>query len=336
MKADKGGALVIMDIADYNIKAYRLLNDQNIYIKLLNVPSITSVQNKFNAQVRKIAHEIADVDQRSLVLGKVSDRMPSLPYFYGIPKAHKAGCPLRPIVATCGAPQSKLAEWLARQLSHYLGKFSSSHLLHSYDFVQRIRDLGVCSGRMMSLDVTALFTNVPLDFVLDKLKEKELEGLFSPVIPIDQFLALIRLCVSSTVFTFNGEGYQQKFGVAMGSPLSPILANLCMEFVESDLISNCPPEIKPHIWLRYVDDVFVIYKKDDICFDRFVEYVNNIIPSIKFTVEYESNNSLPFLDVIVYHDSMTHNFSFSVYRKPTNSEMYIHFFHTIVHKSRPM
>ena len=61
-----------------------------------------------------------------------------------------------------------------------------------------------------------------------------------------------------------------------------------------------------------MDDDIVIYKKDDICFNGFVGYVNNIIPSIKLTVEYESNNSLPFLDVIVYHDSVTYSFSFSV------------------------
>ena len=120
----------------------------------------------------------------------------------------------------------------------------------------------------MSLDVTVLFTKCASgDFVLDKLKEKQQEGLFSPVISIDQLLALIRLCVSSIVLTFNGEGYQQKFGVAMGSPLSTILANLCIEFVKSDYISNCPPEIKQHVWLRYVDDGFVIYKKNEICFN---------------------------------------------------------------------
>ena len=50
------------------------------------------------------------------------------------------------------------------------------------------------------------------------------------------------------------------------------------------------------------------------------------MPSIKFTIEKEVNNKLPFLDVLVYHNPLNHSFSFDVYRKPTNKEMYIHYF----------
>ena len=233
---------------------------------------------------------------------------------------------MRPIVATCGSPQSNLSNWLAHHLSSYLGVFSPAHLLHSLDFVDRMKTLGSCQGKMISLDVTALFTNVPLDFVLDNLSKKEEEGIFVPPIPIHSFLELIKLCVGSTVFTFDGHGFKQKFGVAMGSPLSPVLANLCMEFLESEYILNCSDNIRPLLWYRYVDDVFIIYQKDDECFDNFLNFVNNLIPSIKFTVENEVDNKLPFLDVLVHHNPVTHAFSFKVYRKPTNAEMYIHFF----------
>ena len=50
------------------------------------------------------------------------------------------------------------------------------------------------------------------------------------------------------------------------------------------------------------------------------------MPSIQFTVEYEIDNKLPFLDVLVRHNPLNHKFEFSVYRKPTNSEGYIHFY----------
>ena len=119
-------------------------------------------------------------------------------------------------MATCNSPQSNLDKWLAQQLSPYLGVFSNAHLSHSFDFIERIRNLGNCRGKMVSLDVTALFTNVPLNFVLEHLHKKANEGIFLPPIPIEAFLELIKLCVGSTVFTFDGEGFKQKFGVAMG------------------------------------------------------------------------------------------------------------------------
>ena len=325
-RADKGGAIVLLDEDDYKLKAHRLLNDTNTYEKLEKVPPVASVQNKFNSDLKKIANNMNSPSEKKLVLSKISERVPSLPYFYGIPKIHKNGCPLRPIVATCNSPHSNLAEWLARELSKYLGMFSPSHLLHSMDFVGRLRSIGRCGGRMMSLDVTALFTNVPLQFVLENLRKKANEGIFNPPIALDSFLDLIKLSVENTVFIFDGMAFKQKFGVAMGSPLSPVLANLCMEFLESEFILNCPDNIKPLVWYRYVDDIFIVYDKDDSSFDNFVSYVNNLLPSIKFTVEREQENKLSFLDVLVHHNPNDLTFSFDIYRKPTNSEMYIHYF----------
>ena len=88
--------------------------------------------------------------------------------------------------------------------------FSNSHLLHSLDFVERLRKVGNCEGKMISLDVTALFTNVPLQFVIQQLSKKAEEGIFTPPIPIQPFLELIELCVDSTVFTFDGnKGFKQ-------------------------------------------------------------------------------------------------------------------------------
>ena len=161
---------------------------------------------------------------------------------------------------------------------------------------------------------------------MKNLKKITEEGIFSPPIPIDEFCNLIRLCVDATIFTFDGEFFQQKFGVAMGSPLSPILANICMEFIEKNFIASLPDNIKPLLWVRYVDDVFIIYTHDEASFNEFITAVNSFLPTIKFTVEQEVDGKLPFLDVMVIHNKDTRQFSFKVYRKPTHTENYIHFY----------
>ena len=51
------------------------------------------------------------------------------------------------------------------------------------------------------------------------------------------------------------------------------------------------------MWKRYVDDTFVVIKKNNL--EAFHEHLNNIEASIKFTLETESHNFLPFLDVLV-------------------------------------
>ena len=112
----------------------------------------------------------------------------------------------------------------------------------------------------------------------------------------------------------------------MGSPLSPIIANLCMEFLERDYILSLPTDIKPLFWVRYVDDIFIIYQHDDDTLNQFLHTVNNFLPTIKFTVEREQDGKLPFLDVMVIHDLFTNSFAFMIFRKPTHTENYIHFY----------
>ena len=107
----------------------------------------------------------------------------------------------------------------------------------------------------------------------------------------------------------------------MGSPLSPVLANLFMEYFESELLPTIMP--KPLLWLRYVDDIYLIWPNDQN-FDLFFSRVNTLVPSIKFTTEWEEHDCLPFLDTKVHRRPS--GFLFEVHRKPTHSRQYIHYF----------
>ena len=77
------------------------------------------------------------------------------------------------------------------------------------------------------------------------------------------------------------------------------------------------------MWLRYVDDILCLIS---VNFDiqAYLFFINNLYPSLKFTVEYEKDGKLPFLDVLI-HNNNTH-LDYSVYRKPTNSDMYLHYY----------
>ena len=72
--------------------------------------------------------------------------------------------------------------------------------------------------------------------------------------------------------------------------------------------------------VRYVDDTFVIWQHSTDELHKFFNDINNVIPTIKFTVEIEDNNSLPFLDVLVIQGG--NGLSTTVYRKQTHSRVY--------------
>ena len=75
----------------------------------------------------------------------------------------------------------------------------------------------------------------------------------------------------------------------------------------------CKQISKPTVYCRYVDDTFSLFHKETE-FQKFLNCLNSLHPSLKFTNEIETNNSLPFLDVLVTKSD--NKFITSVYRKP--------------------
>ena len=88
---------------------------------------------------------------------------------------------------------------------------------------------------------------------------------------------------SSVEFSFSNAMYKQTDGVAMGSPLSPSLANIFEEYYEEKLFSQTQ---KLPTYFRYVDDTFAIFDhKAEV--DEFLTKLNCLHPSLKFTFEKE-------------------------------------------------
>ena len=117
-----------------------------------------------------------------------------------------------------------------------------------------------------------------------------------------------------THFLYDGQYYDQIDGVAMGSPLGPKLANLFMGHFEKEWLHSYNGPLVLH-YRRYVDDIFCVFEKEEHI-EPFLLYLNIQHPNIQFTVERESNGSLPFLDVLIERSS-TSTFKTTTYRKPT-------------------
>ena len=85
----------------------------------------------------------------------------------------------------------------------------------------------------------------------------------------------------------------------MASPLGPTLANIFFCYYESNWLKDCLKNFKPIYYKRYVDDIFVLFKKPEHV-QFFLEYINKKHKNIKFSIETELNRSLSFLDVKIF------------------------------------
>ena len=112
--------------------------------------------------------------------------------------------------------------------------------------------------------------------------------------------------------------YKQIDGVAMGSPLGPILANIFVGYLESKLFLNCK---SPLMYLRYVDDTFVMFENRQES-SSFLNDLNNLHKNLSFTKEEEHNNSLNFLDVCVQR-SVEGELLTKIHRKLNSEALYV-------------
>ena len=181
--------------------------------------------------------------------------------------------------------------------------------------MEEITDMPNNSYYMASFDIKSLYTNVPIketiNIILDlAFPANDLFQKFDRA----SFKKLLEITLLDSYFVFNGKLYNQLDGLAMGSPVAPTMANLFLCFNEKVWLQNCPKNFKPVYYRRYMDDTFLLFKEKNHV-NLFRDYLNKQHKNIEFTVEYEEDSTLSFLDVNVIK---SHNvFTTQTYRKPT-------------------
>ena len=126
-------------------------------------------------------------------------------------------------------------------------------------------------------------------------------------------------CLHNTYFSFQSKFYEQVDGVAMGSPVSPIVANLYVEHFEREALWSASRP--PRHWFRYVNDTFIIQQQ--VHKQGFLEHINSIDPAIRVTVEgNQGNGAIPLLDTLVT-PKVDNSLSITVYHKPTHTDQYL-------------
>jgi len=173
---------------------------------------------------------------------------------------------------------------------------------------------------LVPLDVTSLFNNISKELVMRGIENRWNDIKRTTKLNLSQFLRAIELVLCSTSFSFNGKFYEQIYGSPMGSPLSPVLADVVMEDLELYCLKKL--DFTVHTYYRYVDDIFMIIPRAKL--DTVLKTFNEYHSRLKFTYEVESNDALNFLNTSVMRENgkLITNW----FRKPTFSGRYINFF----------
>jgi len=161
----------------------------------------------------------------------------SSPRLMAFLKFTKKNHPFRIIVSSINTALYPLASFLQRIIFNSL-THNDKYVKNSFELYRSLSGTRICSPNILiSLDVISLFTNIPQDLAIEIINRWTLiEN--NTNIPMEDFISAIKLILSSTFFTFNNKIYRKTFDTPMGSPLSPIIADIVLQEFEEKALNN--------------------------------------------------------------------------------------------------
>ena len=164
---------------------------------------------------------------------------------------------------------------------------------------------------MISFDVSDMYPSLPKQDAITEVARRINEENFKPSMNKKALIELVIISVEFMSFSCNGQYFDQKDGLFIGSPTSPAFAELYIQRVEEIHVYRMIHT--PRLWLRKVDDTFVITKYDK---RETLDELNKFNCKVQFTYESTTNNTLPFLDCLIKKDNEG-RLQTKVYRKKT-------------------
>ena len=135
-------------------------------------------------------------------------------------------------------------------------------------------------------------------------------------------IELLELVLTNNHFEVNGEFYHQLSCTAMGTKLAPSYANLFMTKFEDKYVYTYP--LQPLLWKRYIDYIFLVWPHGKNSLIEFLEHLNTVHPTIKFTSDI-SDTEISFLDLTIYIYKKQSALHTRLYTKPTDRHMYLNY-----------
>ena len=173
---------------------------------------------------------------------------------------------------------------------------AKSYIKDTSDFLRKLNELGKLpeNAILVTTDVVGLYPSIPYADGLEALSAK-LEEREDKSIATEDLLQMAKFVLKNNFFEFDSKIKQQISGTAFGTKFAPPCTCIFMDKFETDFLTT--QNLKPWVWLRYIDIFFVWIHGQEKLHD-FLSCLNVFSPNLKFTYEH-STDRINFLDVIV-------------------------------------
>ena len=257
----------------------------------------------------------------------------SVPKFYGLPKIHKVPMKLRPIVASHSWISTTLGKFVSKELTT-LTKQDPFICDSSRDFLRAIHK----SGRfppgsvLVTADVEALYPSIPNEEMIEYVTATLIElnqtyKVFTDENYIHFLVKFLKWIHEYHLLEYDGQLYRQLRGCAMGTNVSPVIANAFMRhfWKKARLAILADPALATFAWLfarNFLDDAFLVFPPEAVDhIDECFHIINSILPTINLTYK-ASLVQINYLDLQVYFSNSL-KLNTRMYVKILNKFLYI-------------
>ena len=353
--ADKGAGIVILEFEEYMKSCYDHLNSTQKQPDGTTEAYYEEIDEHFLDEAKdtiaKLVQEGFDNEYLSKEEFEALDpNSKGCARFYQIFKVHKphppgATPPGRPIVSGNGSMTENLSKYVNYHIKNFVDKIPAylEDTPHFLRILEQENEIGppLEDVILVTIDVSSLYTNIPpmegIEEVRNFLKTRD-----DTSVPTEFICRLLEQVLTANIFEFDNKIFLQKIGTAMGTVCAPPFANIFMHKLDNLLrelargISK-DKEDPIRLYKRFLDDIFMVWRGSVDDLQLFLEEINSVHPSIKFTAEFTSpyscdmegphdcfchqSRSVPFLDTRV--SIKKGKFSTDLYRKPTDRCQYL-------------
>lgn len=346
-EADKGSAIIIMNVDFYRENVLKQLNNNKYTLSPRSIEDTTKLLIRKRTQLIKNFNTYLLPEEQKFIIGHEHN----LAHIYLNPKIHKSqtiiseinkdnaeiiqlnepnDLPFRPITSGTRCPLKNLATLLNKLLAPFSQKVGS-YVKDTWHVLSKLPKKCQKKTELISFDVKDLYTNIDNDlgriaitYYVNKYPELCHDRLNKEFV-----LSSLELLQSNIYFQFEEKVYQQINGCAMGKDYGPNYATLSVGFLEE---TKLYPEIRRIFPTQTAEDIiknYIRYQDDCLTFNQsqfdtnqLFELFNNLHPGLEFTIE-KSHSQLPFLDILLQIKDK--KIITSMYHKPTDSFNYLNF-----------
>lgn len=317
---DKTGGVAVFNTDDYIKGMESLLHTKftdsdgidHPFFQPLN--AMEADQMQFN-DLEELKSEVKKAKDANIITSEVADWLVPEDYapgrLYGLSKDHVAPekwpegstiPPFRPVESASGTTFENASHFVDLHANDLVKKLPSywqdtSHMLRDFE-KENERGPQPPGTIPVTLDVTSLYTNIPLGQGIE-IFEAYLDTREDKKVPTSFLIKLLQLVLTCNILVFDSKHYLQRIGTAMGTRVAPTFACLFMGVIEF-LMLRAWKGLQPNFYKRYIDDCFFFWTGSEQELLAFINHLNNFHPFLKFKASYNFvTRSVDFLDTVI-------------------------------------